>query len=125
MQNEKRLIDANALGNGIGVYVATNAYLNDTALDALGKVAKWLDEAPTVDAVEVVRCKDCEWYRRDCEVDMCWCTRWTTEFLIHEENFCSYGKRRTNDGHHECFEERCRRWKKDHAFDGERENEER
>lgn len=51
---EKRLIDADAFGNGIGVYVATNAYLNDTALDALGKVAKWLDEAPTVDAVEVL-----------------------------------------------------------------------
>lgn len=48
-----RLIDANALGNGIGVYVATNAYLNDTALDALGKVARWLDEATTVDAVLV------------------------------------------------------------------------
>lgn len=54
MENEKRLIDANALGNGLGVYVATNSYLNDTVLDALGMVAKWLDEAPTVDAVEVV-----------------------------------------------------------------------
>lgn len=44
---------------------------------------------------ELVRCKNCKWYRRDCEVDMCWCKRWRVELLIHEENFCSYGERRT------------------------------
>ena len=47
MENEKRLIDANALNWG---RCPTDA-----------KLAKaWLDEAPTVDAVEVVRCKDCQ-----------------------------------------------------------------
>ena len=76
MATKKRLIDANAFGNGIGVYVTTNAYLNDTALDALGKVAKWLDEAPTVDAVEVVHGR--------------WEKNWHDNSLIgHEYEECS------------------------------------
>ena len=57
MENEKRLIkvvDATKVYNGIALYMAENAYLNDTALDVLKMVAGWLNEAPTVDAVEVV-----------------------------------------------------------------------
>lgn len=51
MPNEKRLIDANTITNGIGLYLAENAYLNDTALDALQMVADWITDAPTIDAV--------------------------------------------------------------------------
>lgn len=57
MANEKRLLkvcDATAVYNGIALYMAENAYLNDTALDVLKMVAKWLDEAPTVEAEPVV-----------------------------------------------------------------------
>ena len=54
MANEKRLIKADPIANGIALYVAENAYLNDTALDVLKMVAKWLEDATTVDAVEVV-----------------------------------------------------------------------
>lgn len=57
MANEKRLIkacDATKVYNGVALYMAENAYLNDTALDVLKMVAGWLNEAPTVDAVEVV-----------------------------------------------------------------------
>ena len=60
MANEKRLIkviDATAVYNGIALYMAENAYLNDTALDVLKMMAGWLNEAPTVDAVEVVHGK--------------------------------------------------------------------
>ena len=63
MANERRLIkvcDATAVYNGIALYMAENAYLNDTALDVLKMVAKWLDEAPTVEAVEV-KCKVGDW----------------------------------------------------------------
>jgi len=104
MATEKRLIDANAIGNGIGVYVATNAYLNDTALDALGKVAKWLDEAPTVDAVEVVRCKNCKHCKKyrnrlDPMRNHQLCVRMDKyAFGVEEDDFCSYGERRTDNG---------------------------
>lgn len=49
-----RLIDADPLYMGIALYLAENAYLNDTALDALKKAAEWVEESPTVDAVPVV-----------------------------------------------------------------------
>ena len=66
----KRLIDANALNWG--------------RCPTDGKLAKaWLDEAPTVDAVEVVRCKDCK-SQSECK------------FAQYQGNdgFCSYGERK-------------------------------
>lgn len=55
MATEKRLIDANALGasiSGIGKDIKRPRAVE---LACLVKI----NEAPTVDAVEVVRCKDC------------------------------------------------------------------
>lgn len=47
-----RLIDADALKFDIMcVYGSNPQYLN------------WLNHAPTVDAVPVIRCKDCKWYK--------------------------------------------------------------
>lgn len=55
-----------------------------------------IDDCPTIDAVEVVRCKDCEYYHLmeegfyDCrEV-------WGID-LPQPEDFCSYGERRGNN----------------------------
>ena len=51
---EKRLIDANAL----------RAVLKNEECDC--EVFPWaVDNAPTVDAVEVIRCNDCRWYEHD------------------------------------------------------------
>ena len=48
-------------------------------------------EAPTVDAVEVVRCKDCK--HKDGMPGqpniVCW--------QMHDDDFCSYGKRKDGD----------------------------
>ena len=41
-----RLIDADALNTGVALFMAENAYLNMTALDALKMVAEWVQEAP-------------------------------------------------------------------------------
>lgn len=49
MENrEVRLIDARKISNDIGLYLAENAYLNDTALDALKMAARWVNDAPTI-----------------------------------------------------------------------------
>ena len=50
MANEKRLIDANAL---IAEYDRVH-------IGEPGKARKLMEDAPTIDAVEVVRCHDCE-----------------------------------------------------------------
>ena len=95
MANEKRLIDANHFAMGVALYMAENAYLNDTALDVLKKVSDWLDEERSVDAVEVVRCKDCKYgtkfssERIECRLEC---------GLLYNDDFCSYGERREDDG---------------------------
>ena len=91
-----RAIDADALipimkytttDNEIGVFPIRIGF------DAIKGV---IDEAPTIDAVEVVRCKDCKWYISQEPYDNCGkCTYRMREFLYcREGDFCSYGKRR-------------------------------
>lgn len=49
-----------------------------------------VDDAPTVDAVEVVRCRDCNKRNGD------YCHRYHDGYsaFIHQDDFCSYGERR-------------------------------
>ena len=46
-----KIINGSTIYLALADYLATNAYINDTAKDVLVMVAKWIDEAPTVDAV--------------------------------------------------------------------------
>lgn len=52
-------------------------------------IRRVIDEAPTVDAVPVVRCKDCTQYNghRYCRY---------TELIVLDNDFCSYGERKDN-----------------------------
>lgn len=85
MANEKRLIDANAL---IKEACAEGAY---------GYVdAKQIADAPTIDAVEVVRCRQCK--HCDPENHHCDHHMGTVAPLRREpDDFCSYGERRDGD----------------------------
>jgi hypothetical protein len=77
------------------------------AIDALMKAPKLtrsiirrvLRQVPEVDAVEVVRCKDCKrrYYNEDREVYCCeaWADGYDTE--VRDDCFCSYGERRSDD----------------------------
>ena len=91
MANEKRLIDANALIREHGEDI-TNwdkpcaVYISS------------IENAPTVDAVEVVRCKDCVNYcgfehckNGICDVDS------VSKRAVYPNDFCSYGERKDND----------------------------
>ena len=58
-----------------------------------------LREAPTVDAVEVVRCKDCKFGDWDSEPhDAMVCMRTKDGFWRSENDFCSFGERKDGDG---------------------------
>ena len=89
MANEKRLIDANAL--------IEEAY----AEGAYGYVdAKQIADAPTIDAVEVTRCRNCigrsTWYN-DAEYGCAVCGM-SGMYPKSEDGFCSYGIRKDGDG---------------------------
>ena len=55
-----------------------------------------LREAPTVDAVPVVRCRDCKWLYGVMDNYCCINHRGLVE--ICENSFCSYGERKDGDG---------------------------
>lgn len=65
------------------------------------ELAELIKTEPTVDAVEVVRCKDCKFSRSFTEEELKaeyrvgeWhCAFWYAE--MHEDDYCSCGKRRT------------------------------
>ena len=64
-------------------------------IEALLKANDALWEIPAVDAVEVVRCKDCihyDTYFRKCYL---FCTHeYHTELEVEDDHFCSHGERR-------------------------------
>ena len=77
-----RLIDADAMREGWLKYGA-NEYIYDA-----NAMLYDIDEQPTIDAVPVVRCKDCKHYGTSgCAMD-------TYAFDVVEEGFCSYGERK-------------------------------
>ena len=84
--NGKRLIDANAL----------ISYIDECSQESrfrvyYGYAKSFIDDAPTVDAVPVVRCRDCK-YHEDTHVtgfEHCCLYGLTMRY----NDFCSYGKR--------------------------------
>ena len=57
-------------------------------------VVSLLEDSPTVDAVEVVRCNDCKKWEYD-ENFSGWCVEWRRRTL--GDHFCSYGERKDNE----------------------------
>ena len=99
MANEKRLIDANALKAN---FVVLGEFAKD--LWHAGTIRMAIDNAPTVDAVEVVRCKDCKHFDRLFKGEGVVNKIGTCHLRDDEgietaqscDDFCSYGERRTD-----------------------------
>jgi hypothetical protein len=88
-----RLIDADALMRDIGETVLFSVRPDRPSAEQRGarKVVNRIEAAPTVDAVEVVRCGECKHYGTSgCAMD-------AFSFDVTEESFCSYGERRENE----------------------------
>ena len=79
-----RLIDADALKEHVKKYTSVFAKYD------WREICEMLNDAPTVDAVEVVRCKDCRWYENDGYHTHCRIMRLSVE----AEDYCSRGERR-------------------------------
>lgn len=68
--------------------------------DALDRIEELIQQYPTTDAVEVVRCKDCKYYGS--VQDPChgrtqrFCSLHKGLALVTLESFCCYGERRTD-----------------------------
>ena len=95
-----RLIDADALYNSFGA----SGNCNNCPLDAykcqyynehtLMEFCERIEDAPTVDAVAVVRCKDCKRYRHDDVFHRWYCSIGMTKRATSKDDYCSWGERR-------------------------------
>ena len=92
MANEKRLIDANEL-----IKLMCRACNNECCEEPCepGECFMYdaINNAPTVDAVEVVRCKDCKYAMHDAMFGGYWCGGGK----VKADHFCSYGERREGE----------------------------
>ena len=78
---KKRLIDANELikeANADGAY----GYVD----------GKQIADAPTVDAVEVVRCRECKYHKATSVKEHAHCS--LTGYTVEYDDFCSCGERK-------------------------------
>ena len=94
MENEKRLIDANALK----AELKKSAEWHEARRLGLYSAMTHIDEQPTVDAVEVVRCRECVgrpfWEEDHNGVPVCLLSGL---YVRSEDDFCSYGERKEGD----------------------------
>lgn len=111
MASEKRrLIDANALREQMFSYygcvnenTSKEYYRGETIMnyEVADLIEDCIDNAPTVDAVEVVRCKDCKHYMEyplnKVDKRMCCYVHLLTPHFTPEDGFCSYGERREGE----------------------------
>ena len=94
MENEKRMIDANALKSE---FEWLKSVVNESSKGEVMDVMQRIDNAPTVDAVEVVRCKDCKYsYGSKYCTNEAWKDEGNT-VTIEPDAFCSYGEKRNED----------------------------
>lgn len=94
-----RLIDADALKTKAVRCETFKLYDAPVFLKAVG--TKEIDRAPTIDAVPVVRCKDCKHYKPQkkaahWESRTNYCNRIVT-IKVQPYDFCSYGERKDGD----------------------------
>ena len=97
MANEKRLIDANAVIKQIDDYYNNSPFPHPGTTWRRGfefAVGLLLRE-PTIDAVEVVYCKDCARRKQGyCSIRK---DAWCASLLVGDHDFCSDGERRTDE----------------------------
>lgn len=99
-----RLIDADELRkviSGLRVIITGVRYgkglLCELVTEYCRNILKAIDESPTIDAVPVVRCKDCVYYEEAKVNELGFIICRASGMEITDNDFCSYGERRSDD----------------------------
>lgn len=100
MSKERKLIDAN--GAYEAVVDLSGQAATKSAYAAFWRAGKTVLNLPAVDAVEVVRCKECASFEETCPGHG-YCYYWDYEQgmspnQVESDDFCSYGERRSDNG---------------------------
>lgn len=90
-----RLVDADAIYNK-AMENRQRGEIEDWEFDS---IINYLDGAPTINAAEIVYCKDCKYGDYDSKPNGAMvCLRTNDGFWRKETDFCSYGEYQTNTG---------------------------
>lgn len=87
---EKRLIDAGGLWSDIMMLPHNGDIISSE------EVEQAIKDAQTVDAVEVVRCKDCKYRADELDCGNYLCNRKMIG-MVRPNDFCSFGERKDNE----------------------------
>jgi len=88
-----RLIDADAL-RASAIKATGNSVLAFDNCFPYWQFSKCINEAPTISAVPVVRCKDCKHYQTDVLFNSNYCCGRRRK----PDDYCSYGERKESEG---------------------------
>ena len=86
-----RLIDADALKTKAETIQTIDCWHMRTEEQAV--LVEHIDNAPTIDAVPVVRCNDCKHSRND----ELWHMRWSKGVTVKDEHFCADAERKDDE----------------------------
>ena len=103
MQKTDKLISANALLEKVQFRVEAKGVVGSTVKDVVEITRKLIDDAPAVDAVEVVRCGQCKsWLHTGEGVGDCTNKRFAIPHFccpsMPADGYCCLGERRDTDG---------------------------
>lgn len=93
--NEKQMIDRNEIFPN-GTFFANE----EDPLKSLDKLIARIWSIHTVDAVEVVRCKNCRFSAQHDQYDPMECSKWATKWGVvytTPDGYCHKGERKDND----------------------------
>lgn len=92
-----RLIDADRLKDSIMFTCDLGGWIGETLLLIKKLAVKYIENAPTIDAVEVVRCRDCRYSHMTFSGSCKYCDNWNEDgeaLYLDGDFFCAYGERR-------------------------------
>ena len=89
-----RLIDADALQNILLPITTALEHEYGSLGGAVSGCMKHIDNAPTIDAVPVVRCRECKYRFKNNGHDKSGCPIIDTNIWMDDDDFCSHGERK-------------------------------
>ena len=88
---ERGKIPLSCPGASYEFYISKPYQHGNSMRGGIRKALRCMEQCKTVNAVPVVRCKDCKFW----DGDFNWCDRKAVR--MQEDDFCSYGERKDND----------------------------
>ena len=85
---EKEYIERDSL---VGKLIEMKYCSTSSKID-FGDVIRLINSEPAADVQEVVRCKDCKYYKEQVLIGKC-CCRTFMNFQMNDNDFCSYGEK--------------------------------